>query len=123
MLYMTCVILYHNHMQYEPKNFSDLFDSPIGHQIWEVLNEPDNILRMETATFLRRTAVEPLSPVLLKAFGDVARGHRVKQMIGHMVRQILEARGYSIDRVGVRIKAGNIFASGTRYNIPSEGSA
>ena len=41
---------------------------------------------------------------------------RITQMIGRMVRQILEPRGYRIDRQNARIPAPtNIVASGTRY--------
>jgi hypothetical protein len=40
-------------------------------------------------------------------------------MIGHMVRQIMEERGYRLDRSGVRIRRrNNIFFSGSRYLAP-----
>ena len=71
---------------------------------------------METATYLSRPAVEPLSPYLVKRFGDQVREDRIKQMTGHMVRQVIESRAYRVDRNNVRInRAGNIFVSGTRY--------
>jgi hypothetical protein len=101
---------------FDAGTFRELANSPIGQGLWAFLNEPDNIIRMETATYLERPAVEPLSPGLLRQFGDEVRGDRVKQMIGRMVRQVLEARGHRIDRQNVRIPApANIFASGTRY--------
>lgn len=106
-------------MSYDPQNFGDLYQAPLGQELWPFLNEPANIIRMETATFLRKPAVEPLSPVLLERFGEAVLDQRIKQLVGHMVRQILEGRGYVVDRTGVRITRQNIFASGTRYREPS----
>ena len=42
---------------------------------------------------------------------------RVKQMIGHMVRQVMESRGYRIDRRDVSIGSA-LFSKGTRYGRP-----
>jgi len=101
---------------FDAGTFRELAGSALGRGLWAFLNEHDSLVRMETATYLERPAVEPLSPGLLKRFGDDVRQDRVKQMIGRMVRQILEGRGYRIDRQNVRIPAPeNMFASGTRY--------
>ena len=87
-----------------------------GAEIWAFLNSIENIVRMETATYLGRPAAEALSPQLLALFGSAIAEDRMKQMIGHMIRQILESRGYSVDRGNVRInREGNIFSSATRY--------
>lgn len=41
-----------------------------------------------------------------------------------MVRQIMEARGYLLDRSGVRIRRrGNLFFSGSRYRLPEQKKA
>lgn len=106
-------------MRYEPQQFADLYEQEIGTRLWQFLNARDNVVRMETATFLARPAVEPLSPFLLSEFGEKVREHRVKQMIGHMVRQVMAARGYEIDRGGMRIARINLFTSGTRYKDSS----
>jgi hypothetical protein len=103
-------------LKYNPNRFSSTFENEGGEGIWEFLNQPDNIIRMETATFLVRTAAEPLSPYLLAKFGDGIRTPRLKQMIGHMIRQIMESRGYHVDRNNVRITTtDNMFTSATRY--------
>jgi len=102
-------------MEYSPQQFLDLFRTDIGVSIWEFLLAKDNVIRMETASFLGRPAVEPLSPYLLGEYGDDIRERRTKQMIGHMVRQIMEERGYQVARSGMRITRKNLFASGTRY--------
>ena len=121
MSFLTCVIVIvfvngSNAIKYAPRNFSDLYATPLGKKLWAFLNERDNLVRMETASYLQRPAVESLVPFLLDKFGDKVREHRVKQMTGHMVRQVLEARGYVVDRQGVRITRGDgLFTSGTRY--------
>lgn len=70
---------------------------------------------MQTATYLRRPAVEPLAPGLLSEFGRDVRKDRIKQYIGHAVRRIMEAYGYQMDRSGIRITRGDLFTSATRY--------
>jgi hypothetical protein len=102
-------------MSYEPQNFSDLYSTPLGPALWNFLNQPDNVIRMETASFLGRPAVEPLSTGLLEEFGSEIAQDRTKQMIGHMVRQIMEPLGYTIEQQGVRIVRNRVFSTGTRY--------
>jgi len=36
-------------------------------------------------------------------------------MIGHMTRQVMEARGFAIDAQGVRVRTGGLFVRATRY--------
>ena len=89
---------------------------PSRQDLWDFVNEPDNIVRLETATYLNRPAVEPLSPSLLQRFGKSVRDRQIKQLIGRLVRKVLESRGYRIDRQNVKItRNSNIFKSGTRY--------
>jgi hypothetical protein len=101
--------------EFDAGTFREIANSALGQSVWKLVNEHDNFIRMETATFLSRPAVEPLSPILLARFGEEVRQDRAKQMIGRMVRQILERRGYQIDQQSVRISKPNMFTSGTRY--------
>jgi hypothetical protein len=113
-----------NVSDYHPQNFRDLYETPAGHALWEFLNQQDNVIRMETAVFLERAAIEPLGPALVKTFGEEVSDGRFKQMIGHMVRQILEAHGYTVDRGGLRItRPNNLFTSGTRYRTDTGDAA
>jgi hypothetical protein len=116
---MLGVMQHHNRtlgrLKYDPQNFRDLFELPIGPALWRFLLQADNVARLETATLLGRAAVEPLSARLLEEFGPEIAHDRVKRMIGHMVRQIMEALGYAVDRGGLRITRLNLFSSGTRY--------
>jgi hypothetical protein len=100
---------------YDAGTFADIAETKMGRQLWAFLTDPENLIRMETATFLERPAVEPLAPFLLDRFGTVVRGDRWKQLIGHMARQVLERRGFRLHAQGVRIRRGDLFSSGSRY--------
>ncbi len=108
-------------LKYNPQNFGDLAKTEFGHDLWTFLKLRDNLIRMETATILDRVAVEPLSTNLVIEFGEEVRDDRIKQMIGHMARQIMEALGYELDRTGLRITRPSLFTSGTSYRRPDQG--
>lgn len=107
-------------LEYDAQNFRDLAETPAGQSVWAFMTRPDNVVRMETATFLERAAVEPLAPGLLKEFGPEIAQDRLKQMIGHMARQIMEALGYQMDRQGLRITRKSLFTTATRYRHRDE---
>jgi hypothetical protein len=101
---------------YNPGSFSDVFNADIGPRLWAYLNEHDAVQLMDCATYLGKPAAQPLSPGLLATFGETVRQDRIKQCIGHMIRQIVEPRGYQIDRQNVRIgDPDNMFTTATRY--------
>lgn len=105
---------------YNPQNFRDLYETELGQAIWQFMKRPENIVRMETATFLERAAVEPLAPGLLAELGPEIGEDRIKQMIGHMARQVMEAIGYEVERTGLRITRESLFSSAARYRRPGE---
>ena len=107
-------------LTYEPQNFRDIAETEIGKELWEWLRNSDNIIRMETASYLGRAAVEPLGPYLVKHFGQDIAEDRLKQTIGHMVRQIMEALGYEHVSTVMRISPGLLFTTGSRYQHPTE---
>jgi hypothetical protein len=96
-------------------SFSDIAKTPLGKQVWSFLNNHDIVIRLETATYLRRPALEAVQRELLAKFGDEIRPDRWKQMMGRMTRQIMESKGYALDRSGVRIRDGELFTSAARY--------
>lgn len=102
-------------MNYDAKHFADLANSPLGQELWKFLNEHDNVIRLETATELRSPAVEGVALGLVSRFGAQVRVPRVKQMIGHMTRQVLEARGWRLEAQLVKVRTGNLFSTGSRY--------
>lgn len=103
---------------FDPGMFKDLFETPFGERLWNYLNEERTILQMETATALRRPALEPLEEKLVEKFQDEIRADRAKQMCGRMVRQIMEKEGYLFDRSGVPITSKFLFSSAARYTKP-----
>ncbi len=106
-------------LDYDPQNFRDLFETDLGQAIWVFMKRPENVVRMETATYLDRAAVEPLAPGLLRMFGPEIAEDRLKQLIGHMARQIMEAMGFELDRTGLRITRESMFSTAARYKEPS----
>jgi hypothetical protein len=101
-------------IQYDPWKFVELYETELGLELWKFLCLPANIVRAETAIDLRRTSVEALERPLNERFEqqfqllideDIAKGEqkflRLKQMIGHMVGQIMASRGYVKDKQGV----------------------
>jgi len=95
--------------------FSDLAETTLGTELWMFLNARESVIRLETTTFLKKPAVEGLQPQLLDHFGEEIKKDRCKQMIGRMVRQIMEHHGYFFDQSGVRIRSGLLFSSASRY--------
>jgi hypothetical protein len=106
--------------KYDPQQFRNVYETEFGQAILAFLVRPDNIIRMQTATYLERAAVEPIAPGLLSEFGEDVAEDRIKQYVGHAVRQIMEACGYHLDRQGMRITRDNLFTSGSRYRSNAE---
>lgn len=84
---------------YKPGNFYvSLYATPIGPQLWDFLNRPETIARLETASELSKPALQGIGEQLLREFGkDVLDKKDIKQMIGDMVLQIMEWRGWEKD--------------------------
>lgn len=92
-------------------SFTALFAEPDIQDIWKLIKQPDNLIRMETAAYLSKTPVESISPQLLSlpAFRegeDPKRQDRIKQLIGAMVRCIMEELGYEINPTRLKLRVG-----------------
>lgn len=109
-------------LPYDAANFRDLYEA-IGHLMWEFMRSCETVIRMETATFLDRAAVEPLGPTLLEEFGDAVNEDRTRQMIGHMARQVMAELGYEVDRPSLRLTRVNMFTTAAGYRPEGEKSA
>lgn len=99
---------------YNPDKFAKEFASADGQKLWKVLTKDANIARMETASDLGQPALKPLEDILLDEMGPVITDERMKQMAGHMVRQIMEAQGYEHDVDGIKL-ASAPFYKASRY--------
>lgn len=104
---------------YAPGTFSQLFGEPRGQRLWSKLNTAEYLYCLETATALHQPAVKGIEEPLLRDFGQDVIEERFKQMIGHMVRQVMEHHGYEIDQKKVKIDSIPFYA-GTRYKRKDE---
>ena len=104
-----------SHDEYDAGPFRSLADTDLGRRLWQFLNEELTVARLETTTDRAKPAVFGIEEQLLQRFGNVVADNRVKQMIGHMVRQVIESRGYRIERRNVTIGSA-LFSKGTRYH-------
>lgn len=102
-------------LTFDAKSFSTLAKSDIGKELWRFLNNNDNIIRMETATLLKRPALEAIQHLLILNFNSEIKEDRCKQMTGRMVRQIMESKGYQLDQTGVKISSKILFTTAARY--------
>ncbi|MBI1944517.1 MAG: hypothetical protein HYS27_02405 [Deltaproteobacteria bacterium] len=111
---------------YEPGPFVGVFNEKRnkGPALLKWLTEPDNVLRMETGSELEHPAVEAIEWRVADAFPEQLRVSRalrprneVARMVGHMIRQIMEHRGFELEQEGVRLRAGfrGVFSTGARY--------
>ena len=89
--------------QYRPDRFSTTYLHCKGDAVWAWLHRPEILIVLETASVLQRPAVEGLSPHLKRAFPDQINRLKFLQMVGHMVRQVMDGHGYSLQRSNVRI--------------------
>ena len=102
---------------YNPERFASLFASPLGQRLWAFLTRPDSVARLETASELGKPAVEGIEEQLLAEFREDVLANRVKQMVGHMVRQIMEQRDWVLDQTDVKVQSVP-FSKATRYRRP-----
>ena len=102
---------------YNPDKFASLYASDLGQRVWSFLTAPENVARLETASQLNKPAVEGLEEELLEEFREDILADRVKQMVGHMVRQILEQRDWVLDQSDVKVQSVP-FSKAARYRRP-----
>lgn len=107
-------------MEYQPGVYLHLSQTQLGKQLWTFLSGPAEVIRMETATALERPALEGVEEGLLSEFGADVLDDRVKQMIGHMTRQVMEQRGYVVAVQNVKMTSGAPFSRATRYKRRDE---
>jgi hypothetical protein len=104
-------------LSYVPGRFKDLYETDRGRALWEFVTERDTITRMMTASDLSRPAVAVLGTrdFFVKTFGHEVTGDRWKQLIGHMVRQVMEAGPFELAVQGLKVGGDTIFSKGSRY--------
>lgn len=104
-------------LTYNPEKFTSHYSTPLGRDIWDFLTRPATVARLETASELGKPAVEGIEEQLLATFQEEVLVDRTKQMIGHMVRQIMEQSGWVVDQSEVKVQSVP-FVKATRYTRP-----
>lgn len=102
-------------MEYNPEKFKDVADTQLGKDLWAFLNTSDNVIRMETAVELGKTPAEAMARVLVEHFGDAVRPDRVKQSIGHMIRQVMENHGFQLSTQNRKVGNSWLFTKASSY--------
>ncbi|WP_132941959.1 hypothetical protein [Vibrio crassostreae] len=101
---------------YLHRSFIPLFKEPEGQAIWAFLQKQENIIRIETGVYLRKSPLEALTPELLEldvlTSSDEDKVNRLKQLIGSLVKFLLcfQIGGYEQKPSKVNITA--------QYNRP-----
>jgi hypothetical protein len=106
-------------LRYKGGHFN-IKSSTVEEALWRFMLRPENIIRMEAVTAVGRPAVEALSGHLVWEFGRDVAQPRIKQMVGHMARQIMEALEYELDRPRVRITRPGLFTTGMTFRLPGQ---
>lgn len=99
---------------YIPGKFAQEYATADGQKLWKMLTREENIARMETASDLDQPALKPLEDILLEEIGEPILRDRMKQMTGHMVRQVMESRGFVHDASDIKL-ASVPFYKASRY--------
>jgi hypothetical protein len=99
---------------------------PDAQEIWELITARENIIKMISVTEIKRTAAEILGPLFQNKYSD--NKDRVmprKQMIGYMIKIVMECFGFTTSRGRMQIdttrgpddsaRRANYFKSATRY--------
>ena len=114
--------------EYQTKNFYDLYQTEQGKKLWDFLNTVRAKIQMETASDLKKPALLGIEKDLLKLsliqnnsvdFDVQGKKEydRTKQMLGSMVKQIMEEMGYMIHSSNVKTPSSKIFYSATVYKV------
>lgn len=90
---------------FDPAQFQNEYATPLGQDLWRFLNRDDIFARMETATDLGQPALQAVEDQLLATFGEAVLADRIKQMIGRMVRQVMEGHGFEHVTSDVRLNS------------------
>lgn len=106
---------------FDAGTFEREYRSPDGQKLWRVLNRPDVVARMETASDLGRPALAAVEDILLEELRAVILGHRFKQMAGRMTKQVLAGRGFEHEASGIRVNSVPFYKASRyrRRNRPS----
>jgi hypothetical protein len=100
--------------------YARLFETLEAQAMWRLMNAPDNVIRMTTATLLGRPALEGIEEQLLESLGGWILDDEPKKLAGRMARQVMERHGCIVDIGNVKSMNGAPFSKMTRYRRPGD---
>ena len=103
--------------EYQPGPFKSLAATKLGKDLWGFINEDENVDHMHQAADKGHCAVVGIKKPLLERFKELEGKDCVKQMILHMVEQVMKDKGYEIERQNVMVGSSS-FSSGTLHTRP-----
>ena len=113
--------------EFNSKNFVELYQTEHGQKLWQFLNTEKAIIQMKTASDLNKPALLGIEKDLLRSglmhtkeqietLGIDGKVYdRTKQMLGAMVRQVMESEGYLLHSKNMRVASSKIFYAATLY--------
>ncbi len=99
---------------YDPQRFASLY-AALGPKLRQFFARPVIVALLEGSVKLRRPAVEAIEDHLLEYAQEDVKNQRVRQLVGHMIRHLMEKVGYELAQPEVRLPAGGLFTCGARY--------
>lgn len=79
---------------YQSGKYKEIFDSPLGQNIWEYLNSEDAKAKLLDASENGQSVEDVVNDVLFDKFGDNIVDYEVQEAISHMVNFIMKSLGY-----------------------------
>ncbi len=114
--------------EFNSKNFVELYRTEQGQKLWQFLNTEKSIIQMKTASDLNKPALLGIEKDLLRSGLMQTKEQienlkidgkiydRTKQMLGAMVRQVMESEGYQLHSKNMRVVTNSkIFYAATLY--------
>ena len=111
--------------EFDTKTFRSIYETEQGKKIWEFLKEEKSIDRMQAFSDAGKPALLAIEASLIDDFQvqerasvakkDKAQFDRLKQMLGAMVRQVMDANCYKLQSNNIKTPNSLIFFSASRY--------
>lgn len=111
--------------EFKTKTFGNIYETEQGQKLWRFLNDPTSIIRMQAVSDVGKPALLAVESRLIDDFQvqeresvqekDKAQFDRLKQMLGAMVRQVMEDNGYKLQSSNVKVSSSQVFSRASRY--------
>jgi hypothetical protein len=108
-------------LKYEPRQFRNVWTRASSKRMWKYLNIHESLVRMDTAVEIKRTPYEGVAIPFEAEFARFLKNQRIKQMVGHMIRQIMTHHGYRYaGNKKLRKPVRGLFTTGCKFVKPQD---